>query len=54
MKLGGAAFYPLKQEMVWSWTWHEGSVTQEGYFNVHFGTDHTVTTTSRSDVMRGH
>jgi len=29
-------------------------VTPEAYFNVHFGPDGRVTTTSRSDVIRGH
>jgi hypothetical protein len=44
----------MKQETVWSWTWREGSMTQKSYFNMHFGADHTVTTTSRSDVMCEH
>lgn len=29
-------------------------MTQKNYFNMHFGADHTVTTTSRSDVMCEH
>ncbi|MGH8782354.1 hypothetical protein [Paraburkholderia sp.] len=52
-KPGEIAVYPLKPETVWSWKWREGGVTEEGFFNVHFGPDHTVTTTSRSDVIRG-
>lgn len=53
-KPGEIAVYPLKPETVWSWKWREGGVTQEAFFNVHFGPDRTVTTTSRSDVIRGH
>jgi outer membrane protein assembly factor BamE (lipoprotein component of BamABCDE complex) len=53
-KPGEIAVYPLKPETVWSWKWREGGVTQEAFFNAHFGPDHTVTTTSRSDVIRGH
>ncbi|WP_241024428.1 MULTISPECIES: hypothetical protein [unclassified Paraburkholderia] len=53
-KPGQVAAYRLKQETVWSWKWLEGGVTPEAYFNVHFGPDGQVTTTSRSDVMRGH
>lgn len=52
-KPGEVAVYPLKPETVWSWKWREGGVTEEGMFNVHFGPDHKVTTTSRSDVIRG-
>ena len=53
-KPGQVAAYRLKQETVWSWKWQEGGVTPEAYFNVHFGPDGRVTTTSRSDVIRGH
>ncbi|HTR05403.1 MAG TPA: hypothetical protein VMJ11_01800 [Paraburkholderia sp.] len=53
-KPGQVAGYRLKKETVWSWKWLEGGVTLEGYFNVHFGPDGRVTTTSRSDVIRGH
>ena len=53
-KPGEVAVYPLKPETVWSWKWLEGGVTPEAYFNVHFGPDGRVTTTSRSDVIRGH
>ncbi|HEV3431005.1 MAG TPA: hypothetical protein VG320_24260 [Paraburkholderia sp.] len=53
-KPGQVAAYRLKQEAVWSWKWLEGGVTPEAYFNVHFGPDGRVSTTSRSDVMRGH
>jgi len=52
-KPGQVAGYRLKKETVWSWKWLEGGVTLEGYFNVHFGPDGRVTTTSRSDVIRG-
>ncbi len=52
-KPGEIARYPLKPETVWSWKWLEGGVTQEGFFNVHFGPDGKVYTTSRSDVIRG-
>ncbi|WP_432711174.1 hypothetical protein [Paraburkholderia acidicola] len=52
-KPGEVAVYPLKPETVWSWKWREGGVTEEGIFNVHFGPDHKVSTTSRSDVVRG-
>ena len=52
-KPGEIAVYPLKPETVWSWKWREGGVTEEGIFNVHFGPDHKVSTTSRSDVVRG-
>jgi hypothetical protein len=53
-KPGQIAAYRLKRETVWSWKWLEGGVTPEAYFNVHFGEDGRVSTTSRSDVMRGH
>lgn len=53
-KPGQVAAFRLKQETVWSWKWLEGGVTQEAFFNVHFGPDGRVTTTSRSDVIRGH
>ncbi|PXX07493.1 Beta-barrel assembly machine subunit BamE [Paraburkholderia tropica] len=53
-KPGQIAAYRLKQETVWSWKWYEGGVTPEAYFNVHFGPDGHVSTTSRSDVIRGH
>jgi len=53
-KPGQVAAYRLKQETVWSWKWQEGGVTPDAYFNVHFGPDGRVSTTSRSDVMRGH
>jgi len=52
-KPGQVAVFRLKQETVWSWKWLEGGVTQEAYFNVHFGTDGRVVTTSRSDVVQG-
>ncbi|WP_415774305.1 hypothetical protein [Paraburkholderia sp. J7] len=52
-KPGQVAGYRLKKETVWSWKWLEGGVTPEAYFNVHFGPDGRVTTTSRSDVIRG-
>ncbi|WP_322048988.1 hypothetical protein [Paraburkholderia sp. J67] len=52
-KPGQVAAYRLKQETVWSWKWLEGGVTPEAYFNVHFGPDGRVSTTSRSDVIRG-
>ncbi|WP_407947175.1 hypothetical protein [Paraburkholderia sacchari] len=52
-KPGEVAAYWLKKETVWSWKWLEGGVTQEAYFNVHFGPDGRVSTTSRSDVIRG-
>ncbi|WP_407672002.1 hypothetical protein [Paraburkholderia acidisoli] len=53
-KPGQVAYYRLKKETVWSWKWEEGGVTPEAYFNVHFGPDGVVSTTSRSDVIRGH
>ncbi|WP_337690116.1 hypothetical protein [Mycetohabitans sp. B46] len=53
-KPSDVAVYPMTQETVWSWTWRESSLPQKGYFNMHFGADHTVPTTSRSDVMCGH
>jgi hypothetical protein len=52
-KPGQVAAFRLKQETVWSWKWREGGVTEEAFFNVHFGPDGRVTTTSRSDVIRG-
>jgi hypothetical protein len=52
-KPGQVAAFRLKQETVWSWKWREGGVTQEAFFNVHFGPDGRVTTTSRSDVISG-
>jgi outer membrane protein assembly factor BamE (lipoprotein component of BamABCDE complex) len=53
-KPGQVAAFPLKKETVWSWKWLEGGVTPEAFFNVHFGPDGRVVTTSRSDVIRGH
>nr|WP_322009581.1 hypothetical protein [Paraburkholderia sp. J12] len=53
-KPGQIAAFRLKKETVWSWKWLEGGVTQEAFFNVHFGPDGRVVTTSRSDVIRGH
>jgi outer membrane protein assembly factor BamE (lipoprotein component of BamABCDE complex) len=53
-KPGQVAGYRLKKETVWSWKWLEGGVTPEAYFNVHFGPDGRVTTTSRLDIIRGH
>lgn len=53
-KPGQVAAFRLKKETVWSWKWREGGVTQEAFFNVHFGPDGRVATTSRSDVIRGH
>ncbi len=53
-KPGQVAAYRLKQETVWSWKWFEGGVTQEAWYNVHFGPDGRVSTTSRSDILRGH
>ncbi|WP_233863616.1 outer membrane protein assembly factor BamE [Paraburkholderia adhaesiva] len=53
-KPGQVAAFRLKKETVWSWKWREGGVEQEAFFNVHFGPDGRVTTTSRSDVIRGH
>jgi hypothetical protein len=47
------AFYRLKQETVWSWHWEEGGVTRDAMFNAHFGPDGIVSTTSRSDILRG-
>lgn len=40
--------FRLKQEEVWGYRWYESS-TDRAFFNVHFGNDGTVTTTSRSD-----
>ena len=53
-KPGQVAVYRLKPETVWSWKWQEGGVTPEAYFNVHFGPDARVSTTSRSDILHGH
>jgi hypothetical protein len=53
-KPGQIAAFRLKKETVWSWKWLEGGVEREAYFNVHFGPDGRVVTTSRSDVNRGH
>jgi outer membrane protein assembly factor BamE (lipoprotein component of BamABCDE complex) len=53
-KPGEIAVYPLKPETVWSWKWREGGVNEEAFFNVHFGPDGRVSTTSRSDIIRGH
>ncbi|WP_174464463.1 hypothetical protein [Paraburkholderia ferrariae] len=53
-KPGQIVAFHLKKETVWSWKWLEGGVTQEAFFNVHFGPDGRVVTTSRSDVIRGH
>ncbi len=47
------ARYPLKPETVWSWRWREDGVNQDAFFNVHFGDSGLVTTTSRSDILRG-
>jgi len=47
------ARYPLKPEMVWSWRWLEDGVNQDAFFNVHFGPDGLVYTTSRSDILKG-
>jgi outer membrane protein assembly factor BamE (lipoprotein component of BamABCDE complex) len=40
--------FRLKQEEVWGYRWME-SPTERAFFNVHFGVDGRVTTTSRSD-----
>ncbi|CAH0440378.1 outer membrane protein assembly factor BamE domain-containing protein [Ralstonia pseudosolanacearum] len=40
--------FRLKQEEVWGYRWME-SPTDRAFFNVHFGPDGRVTTTSRSD-----
>lgn len=42
------AEYRLKKETVWSWRWLEDGVNTPGVFNVHFGVDGVVSTTSRS------
>lgn len=47
------ARYPLKPETVWSWRWLEDGVNQDAFFNVHFGPDGLVYTTSRSDILKG-
>jgi outer membrane protein assembly factor BamE (lipoprotein component of BamABCDE complex) len=48
------AEYPLKKERVWSWHWLEDGVNQDAMFNAHFGPGGIVTTTSRSDILKGH
>ena len=53
-KPGEIAQYPLKPETVWSWRWLEDGVNQDAFFNVHFGPDDLVYTTSRSDIVKGH
>ncbi|PLZ04503.1 hypothetical protein CY652_01590 [Burkholderia sp. WAC0059] len=53
-KPGEVAAYRLKPQTVWSWKWREGGVIAEALFNVHFGPDGRVETTSRSDLPRGH
>jgi outer membrane protein assembly factor BamE (lipoprotein component of BamABCDE complex) len=53
-KPGEIAQYPLKPETVWSWRWLEDGVNQDAFFNVHFGPDGLVYTTSRSDILKGH
>ncbi|WP_354535290.1 hypothetical protein [Ralstonia sp. 1138] len=40
--------FALKPEEVWGYRWME-SPTERAFFNVHFGADGQVTTTSRSD-----
>ncbi|MCY1213394.1 hypothetical protein D9M72_251740 [compost metagenome] len=40
--------FALKKEEVWGYRWMETS-TDKAFFNVHFNSDGTVTTTSRSD-----
>ncbi|KVS39751.1 hypothetical protein [Burkholderia ubonensis] len=52
-KPGEIAQYPLKPETVWSWRWLEDGVNQDAFFNVHFGPDGRVYTTSRSDILKG-
>ena len=52
-KPGEVAVHRLRPETVWSWKWHEGGVTDEAFFNVHFDASGVVYTTSRSDVVRG-
>lgn len=47
------ARYPLKPETVWSWRWREDGVNQDAFFNIHFGADGLVVTTSRSDAQAG-
>ncbi|SAK40992.1 lipoprotein [Caballeronia pedi] len=47
------AEYRLKKERVWSWHWLEDGVNQDAMFNAHFGPDGIVTTTSRSESIRG-
>lgn len=53
-KPGEIAQYPLKPETVCSWRWLEDGVNQDAFFNVHFGPDDRVYTTSRSDIVKGH
>jgi outer membrane protein assembly factor BamE (lipoprotein component of BamABCDE complex) len=53
-KPGQIARFPLKPEIVWSWRWLEDGVNQDAFFNVHFGPDGLVYTTSRSDIQKGH
>lgn len=45
----GTAAYRLKNESVWSWRWLEDGVNQPAQFNVYFGPDGKVATTSRSN-----
>ncbi|AIO42612.1 smpA / OmlA family protein [Burkholderia cenocepacia] len=52
-KPGDIAQYPLKPETVWSWRWLEDGVNTDAFFNVHFGPDGLVYTTSRSDILKG-
>ncbi|MCO8626303.1 outer membrane protein assembly factor BamE domain-containing protein [Burkholderia multivorans] len=52
-KPGEVAQYPLKPETVWSWRWLEDGVNTDAFFNVHFGPDGLVYTTSRSDILKG-
>ena len=47
-KPGKVEVFKLKQEEVWGYRWME-SATERAFFNVHFGPDGRVTTTSRSD-----
>ena len=47
-KPGKVEVFKLKQEEVWGYRWME-SATERAFFNVHFGVDGRVTTTSRSD-----
>ena len=52
-KPGDIAQYPLKPKTVWSWRWLEDGVNTDAFFNVHFGPDGLVYTTSRSDILKG-